>query len=168
MKFWEKYTFCRRWRWFFTFFSIQRKMKQPLRIDLMDCMKRKSLVRWKFMKKVKAKKIDINFTVDFLKTQTNAAKIQSGKNTVNEINLFIHFSMFYWTKMFFFFFFTCRLQSIVLFDQNVTNWMKNVFRLMSVNELKTRSTKSGHQKKSSVMFFHHNRAAKRERSRKVC
>lgn len=41
MKFWKSPSSVERWRrWFFAFFSIQRKMKQPIGIDLMDCMKR--------------------------------------------------------------------------------------------------------------------------------
>lgn len=84
----------------------------------------------------------------FLKNSNECCK-NSKWEKHSERNQFIHpfFDVLSNKNVFFFFFFTCRLQSIALFDQNVTNWMKNVFRLMSVNELKTRSTKSGHQKK---------------------
>lgn len=74
-------------------------------------------------------------------------------------NQFIHsFRVFFYRKIFSFFF--PRLQSIVLFDQNVTNWMKNVFVWCRWIESRS-ATKKGTSK--NMCFFLLNRTRDQEK-----
>lgn len=74
-------------------------------------------------------------------------------------NQFIHsFRVFFYRKKISFFF--PRLQSIVLFDQNVTNWMKNVFVWCRWIESRS-ATKKGTSK--NMCFFLLNRTRDQEK-----